>query len=176
MPDDVFRWVVAVAVVLSSIAFVWQAFVLAAIYRAGMEARESGKESLSKIGPLIDRLEAILNASSQMLEETRPRIAEISTETLAIAKTARQQAERIGELVDDANQRTRARIAQIDRTVGQAVAQVEQAGNTVRAAVLTPVKEINGILVGIRAGLAVYRRGGTRHSPEKATQDEAMFI
>jgi hypothetical protein len=176
MPEDVFRWVVAVAVVLSSIAFVWQAFILAAIYRAGMEAREAGKESLSKVGPMLERLEHVLNTSSKILDENRPRVAEISKETLAIAKTARQQADRIGELADDANQRARARIAQIDRTVGQAVAQVEQVGDTVRAAVLTPMKEVNGILAGIRAGLAVYRRGGTRHSPEKATQDEAMFI
>ena len=176
MPDDVFRWVVAVAVVLSSIAFVWQAFVLAAIYRLGLEARESGKESLSKVGPMIERLEALLSASNKMVEENRPRIAEISTETLAIAKTARHQAERIGELVDDANQRTRARMAQIDETVEQAVAQVGQASDAMRNAVATPVKEINGILLGIRTGLAVYKRGGTRHSPEKATQDEPMFI
>jgi hypothetical protein len=176
MPEDVFRWVIAVGVLLACLASIWQAVVLSAVYKAGKEAQKAGKDAQTKLGPLVDRFDAILTTSSKMLEENRPRIAEITAETLAIARTARQQAERIGELIDDANGRAKVRMAQIDRTVDHTVEQVELAGEAVKSAVMKPVKEVNGIVAGVKAALNAYAQGGNRNSPEHATQDEEMFI
>jgi methyl-accepting chemotaxis protein len=176
MPEDVFRWVIAVAVFMACIASVFQAVILAAMYRAGKEAQKAGKSAQSRIGPMVDRFDAILTASSKMLEENRPRIADITAETLVIAKTARQQAERISDLMDDASGRAKARIAQIDETVDHTVEQVEHATDAVKSAVLKPVKEVNGIVAGVKAALSMYAQGGNRNSPEHATQDEEMFI
>ena len=158
MPEDVFRWVIAVAVFLACIASVVQAVILAGVYRAGKEAQKAGKEAQTKLAPLVDHFEAFLatcnnflTTSGKLLEENRPHIAEITAETLAVAKTARQQAERIGELLDDANGRAKARMAQIDRTVDQTVEHVEHATEAVKSAVLKPVKEVNGIVAGVKA-------------------------
>src|SRR5580698_4234418 len=148
MPEDVFRWVIAVAVFLACIASVVQAVILAGVYRAGKEAQKAGKEAQTKLAPLVDHFEAFLatfnkflTTSGKLLEENRPHIAEITAETLAVAKTARQQAERIGELMDDASGRAKVRIAQIDQTVGHTVEQVEHASDAVKSAVLKPAKE-----------------------------------
>jgi len=176
MPDDVFRWVIAVAVLLACVASVWQAIILAAIYRAGKEAQKAGKAAQNRIGPLVDHFEAILKTSGRILEENRPRIADITAETSVIAKTARQQAERIGALIDDVNGRARARLAQIDGTVDRTVEQVEHATEAVKSAVRKPVTEVSGIVAGVKAALHTYAHGGNRHSPEHATQDEEMFI
>ncbi len=110
------------------------------------------------------------------MEENRPRIADITAESLIIAKTAREHAERIGELIDDTNGRAKARIAQIDQALEQTVAQVENATEAVKSAVLKPAKEVNGIMAGVKAALNTYAQGGNRNSPEHATQDEEMFI
>jgi len=176
MPEDVFRWVVAVGVLLACLASVWQAVILAAVYKAGKEAQRTGKEAQHRLAPLVDRFEAILTTSSKMLEENRPRIADITAETLVVAKVARQQAERIGAVIDDANERAKARIAQIDQTVGHTVEQVEHASEAVKSAVMKPVKEVNGIVAGFKAAVHTYAQGGNRNSPEHATQDEEMFI
>ncbi len=183
MPEDVFRWVIAVAVFLACIASVWQAVILAAIYRAGKEAGKAGKEAQTKLAPLVDDFEAFLTTfnrflttSGKMLEENRPRIADITSETLAVVKTTRQQVEHIGALMDDVNGRAKARIAQIDQTVENTVEQVEHAGDAVKSAVLRPVKEVTGIVAGVKAALNTYAQGGNRNSPEHATQDEEMFI
>jgi len=176
MPEDVFRWVIAVGVLLACLASVWQALILAAVYRAGKEAQKAGKEAQNRLAPLVDRFEAILTTSGKILDENRPRIADITAETLIVAKAARQQAGRIGELMDDASGRARARIAQIDQTVEHTVEQVEHAGEAVKSAVLKPVKEVNGLVAGVKAALNTYAQGGNRNSPEHATQDEEMFI
>jgi len=176
MPEDVFRWVVAAGVLLACIASVWQAIIVAAMYRAGKEAQKAGKQAQNRLGPLVDRFDAILTNTGKMLEENRPRIADITAETLAVAKTVRQQVERIGELLDDTNVRAKARIAQIDATVGRAVEQADHAGEAVKSAVMKPVKEVGGIVAGVKAALNTYAQGGNRNSPEHATQDEEMFI
>ena len=176
MSEEVFRWVVAVAVALGCLAFIWQAVIVAAMYRAGKEAQKAGKEAQGKIGPIIDRVENILTTTAKLLEENRPRVSEISAEATLILKAARQQTERIGELLDDANQRARVRIAQIDETVDQTVGQVEHVSEAVRSAVLKPVKEVNGLVAGVKAAVATYAQGGRRPSVEHATQDEEMFI
>jgi ABC-type transporter Mla subunit MlaD len=183
MPEDVFRWVIAVGVFLACLASVWQALILFAVYRAGKEAQKAGKEAQSKLAPLVDHFDGLLRTfenflttSNKLLEENRPRIADITAESLIIAKTAREHAERIGELIEDTNGRAKARIAQIDQAVEQTVAQVENATEAVKNAVLKPAKEVNGIMAGVKAALNTYAQGGNRNSPEHATQDEEMFI
>ena len=176
MPDEVFRWVIAVGVFLACAACIWQAVILSAIFRAGKEAGRASQEAKAKIEPLVDHLDAVLTVSGKILDENQSRIAEITVETLATVKTARQQAERIGELLDDANVRAKARIAQIDQTVDRAVEQVEQAREAVRSAVVKPVREVGGIVAGVKAAIHTYAQGGNRNTPEHATQDEEMFI
>ncbi len=56
------------------------------------------------------------------------------------------------------------------------MAHVEQARDAVKGAVLTPVREVEGLVAGVKAALSTYAQGGNRHSPERATQDEEMFI
>jgi hypothetical protein len=183
MSEDVFRWVVAVGVLLACLASVLQAVVLAGIYRAGKEAQKAGKEAQIKLAPMVDRFEGLLTtfnnfltASGRLLEENRPRIGDITAETLVIVKNAREHVERIGELIDDTNGRARARIAQIDQTLEHTVEQVDHASEAVKTAVLKPVKEVNGLVAGVKAALNTYAQGGNRNSPEHATQDEEMFI
>jgi hypothetical protein len=183
MPEDVFRWVIAVAVFLACVASVVQAVILTGMYRAGREAQKAGKEAQTKLAPLVDHFETFLGSfnnflitSGKLVEENRPRIADITAETLIVAKAAREHAERIGDLIDDTSMRARVRIAQIDQTVGNTVEQVEHASEAVKSAVLKPVKEVNGIVAGVKAALSTYAQGGNRNSPEHATQDEEMFI
>jgi methyl-accepting chemotaxis protein len=176
MPDEVFRWVVAVGVVVACIAFIWQAVLLATMYRAGKEALQAGRDAQAKIGPLLERTQAILTSTSKILEENRPRLSEITAEMLAIARTARQQSERVSTLISETEQRARNRIEQIDHTVDQTVQQVEQAGDAVKSAVMKPVREVSGIMNGVRAAVSTYAEGTRRPSVEHVTQDEEMFI
>ncbi|MGA2590223.1 MAG: hypothetical protein ABSH32_09930, partial [Bryobacteraceae bacterium] len=169
MPDDVFRWVIAVGVILACLASVFQAILVAGLYRAGKEAQKAGKDAQNKIGPLVGRFEAILSTTGKILDENRPRIADITAETLVIAKATRQQAERISELLNDANQRAKARIAQIDRTVDETVTQVEHASEAVKGVITRPVREANGIIAGIKAAATTFAQGGRRPSVEHAT-------
>jgi len=169
MPEDVFRWVIAGAVILACLAFVVQSVVFVLLYRVA-------RNTQTKVMPLVDRAEPILTTTRQILEENKSRIAEVSVEAVEIAKTTRVQVDRIGELLSDSTDRAKARLAQIDRTVDETVEQVEQVGDAVKTAVLKPVKEVNGLMAGVKAAISTLASGNRRPSVDHVTQDEEMFI
>ncbi len=166
--DSGFQWVITIAVVLACIAFLVQAAVSIALLRVAKRIQE-------KVSPLADRAQPILTTTRQILEENKPRIAEVSAEAVQVAKAVHKHADKVGELLSDVSDRTRVRVAQIERAVDDTVNQVEVAGDAVKSAVLKPVREVNGIMAGIRAAVQTYANAG-RRSVDHATQDEEMFI
>jgi hypothetical protein len=196
MPEDVFRIVVTGAVVIAALAFVVQAAMMAAVARTVRKMQEESEPLMvqatpviARLGPAIDKLQAftdkagptvesvgeVLEAGRRILDESRPRIAEISNEVAAIAKTGREQVERLGNLLQDAGDRARTRLDQIEGAMDSTVEHVEQAGEAVKKAVLRPVREANGIAAGISAAVSTLMRG-RKYSVDSATQDEEMFI
>ena len=204
MPEDVFRIVIAVAVGLACIAFVVQAGVAIALYRVARKMQQKTSPLIEraeaiatravpvidKIGPVVDKIgpavdtispilentNKILATTHKVIEETRPRIAEISHEAVGIARSGREQVERIGELLHDAGDRARERLEQIDRSVDHTVEHLENAGDTMKRAVLRPVKEVSGLAAGISAAVSSLVHGSRRPSVDSATLDEEMFI
>ena len=131
---------------------------------------------VTKIGLTVDQVTKGAATVNRILEDTRPRIAEISAEATEIAKKGHQQVERLGDLLTDASERARTRLEQIDHTVENTVEQVEQVGESMKRAVLRPVKEVNGIAAGISAAVSTLVKKPRKSSVDSATQDEEMFI
>ncbi len=203
MPEDVFRIVITVAVALACLAFLVQAGVVIALYRVASKMQKKispvmdrvdavAREAtpvVAKVGPMIDRAgpaidrvaplldsaRGVLLKTQKIIDEAQPRIKEISTEAVAITKSARQQVERVGELLGDAGSRAKERLEQIDRSVDNTVEHLENAGDAMKRAVLRPVREVNGLAAGISAAVSTLVHG-RRSSVDAATQDEEMFI
>jgi uncharacterized protein YoxC len=148
--------------------------------RVGVLLEKAGPV-VEKAGPALESLEAVagkagnlVTSVNRIVDDTRPKVAEISDEAVAIVKTGRDQVERVGELLQDAAGRTRQRLDQIDRSVDSTIHQVEQVGDSVKRAVMRPVREVNGVAAGISA--AVSALGRKKAPVDTATQDEEMFI
>ena len=150
-----------------------------------------------KLGPAIDRFVPVADkavtvveqarvliesanratvSANQIMQDVRPRIGQISDETVAIVHAGREQVERLGDLLQDAGDRTRVRLEQIDHAVEVTVNQIENVSGAVKNAVLRPVREINGLAAGISAAVSTLVRGQHKSSVDSATQDEEMFI
>jgi len=190
MPEDVFRIVITVAVALACLAFVVQAGVVIALYSVIRVVKERVLPLVDQVStittravPVIDRVSPtletagrVLASTQKIIEDARPRVAEISTEAVAIARSGRQQVERVGALLADASEKARERLNQIDRSVDETVEQLENAGEAVKRAVTRPVREVNGLAAGISAAVSALVHGSRRPSVDHATQDEEMFI
>jgi len=168
MSDDTFRLVVAGGVVLSAVCFLALFVTMLFLLRTVNRLKE-------KVEPLTERAIPILETVRTGMVELMPRIMEISVDAIEISKSAREQVNRLGELLTDFSDRAKAQVARIDGAVEQTVGNVQHAGESVKDAVLKPVREVNGVLAGIKTALSVYSHG-RRQSVDHATQDEEMFI
>jgi ABC-type transporter Mla subunit MlaD len=132
-------------------------------------------DAVEQAGPAVEGARQVLASANQVILDARPRISEFTSEAVAAAHSGREQVERIGDLLHDASDRTRARLEQIDESVEHTVGQVGQVGDAMKRAVLRPVREANGLAAGISAAVSTLVRP-RKASPDSATQDEEMFI
>jgi methyl-accepting chemotaxis protein len=168
MTEDVFRWVVTLGVFLAVIAFVVQAAMVFAMYRVT-------KATQDKLLPVVDAITPIIGTVRRFVDENSPKLSHMVTDANEMVKSLHEQVDRLGEVVKDLSDRARAQVARIDGAVDQTVEQVHQAGDAVKSAILKPVKQVDGIVHGIRAALSVVAHSH-RESVDHATQDEEMFI
>jgi uncharacterized protein YjbJ (UPF0337 family) len=168
MSDDTFRLVIAGGVVLAALSFFAQAITMLVLFRTVNRLKE-------KVEPLADKTGPILDLLRTTAVELLPRLMLVSADAVEISKSAREQVGRVGDLLTDIAERAKAQVARIDGAVEQTVGSVQHAGESVKDAVLKPVREVNGVLAGIKTAITVYSHG-RRQSVDHATQDEEMFI
>lgn len=169
MSDDIFRLVIAAGVLLAAVCFLAQTVTMMVLLRTVNRLKE-------KVEPLAQKTEPILELVRSSAVELVPRMMDISADAIEISKTAREQVHRVGDLLKEFSDRARAQVERIDGAVEQTVGNVQHAGESVKEVVTRPVREVNGVLAGIRTGIAVYLHGGRRPTVDHATQDEEMFI
>ena len=175
MSDDAFRWVITAAVILSALCFLVMGIAAIVVMRVIAKLRGKVEATLGRAQPIIDTVR-------RLSEENAPKISDIATSAKHIAANAqdvsgvaKDQAHRWAEVGRDLADRAKAQIARVDTAVDETVEQVQHVGSNMKEAVLKPVREANGILSGIRAGVSAYVQG-RRPSVDHATQDEEMFI
>jgi methyl-accepting chemotaxis protein len=168
MSEDVFRWVITFGVFLAVVAFVMQAVVIFAMYRVT-------KATQDKLMPVAEALTPMLGTVRRFVDENSPKFSQMASEAADMVNTLHEHVDRLGEVVKEMSDRARAQVARIDGAVDQTVEQVHQASDAVKTAILKPVKQVDGIMHGIRAALSVVAHS-RRESVDHATQDEEMFI
>jgi hypothetical protein len=168
MSEDAFRWVIASGVSLGWLATVVMAWSMVNILRVVKRLDE-------RITPVTDKAGPVLDSARAILEEAKPKIEDMMARADEIVVSARGQMTRLESLVTEATDSARLQIARIDVAVGDTVNRVQETTATLQHTVLSPVREINGVVSGLRAALSTLARGN-RASVDHATQDEEMFI
>ena len=167
-----------VFIALTGIAVLLQAGVLMAMYftmRKSSERMEAlASEVKTKVMPTVER-------AQQMLTEMGPQI-EVIVDNLEGATTViRSQIERVDATVTDAMDRARLQIIRGDELLTRTMDRVEQTSDIVQKTVVSPVRQISGLMQGITVGLEFLfggrnrRNGGSREERRPVPQDE-MFI
>ena len=168
MTEEVFRIVVTVGVFIAVLSLVIQAVAIVRLYGVGKQMQEKVEGLVAKANPIID-------STRQLVAETKPKINDMVAKVDEITEMARGQAARYNELLIEIADRARLQVDRIDNIVEDTAAKVQETTTAVQSTVLRPVREINGVVAGVRAAIAAMGTN-SRRSPERATQDEEMFI
>jgi len=163
-----------VFVAVTSGAVLLQAMILVALYvsvrksTARMEALAT--EVKSKVLPTMDSVQSFL-------VETRPKMDAISTNVLESSTLVRNQLIRFDATLTDTLDRARLQIIRADELLSRTMDKVEETSEVVHKTVISPLRQVNGLITAISTGVEVFL-GQKRRQPKNGMgvpQDE-MFI
>ena len=121
------------------------------------------------------QIENIIAISKRSAEQVEKHIGKIGASSTAILDITKQQLVKVDELLSDASTRAKVQMERAEMVLDDTMTRVQQTVGVVQNGVLRPVREVHGILSGIRATLAHIGRRG-RPTVEHVTSDEEMFI
>ncbi len=146
--------------------------IFAGVIAAAMVAQAIGligsaifaSKMLKRVDHLTDSFDQkttpIMNKAGALLDDLAPKVRSVSANVEQISYTVREKCDEIGETltqinrtVGDANARTRLHVARVDGIVNEALDTTEQVSKVVQEGIRTPVRQIAGIIAGLKAGL-----------------------
>jgi hypothetical protein len=167
-----------VFIALTGIAVLLQAGVLLAMYLAMRKSSERleaiAAEVKTKVLPTVEQAQA-------MLTVMRPRLEVIVDNIEGTTTLVRSQIERADATVNDVMDRARLQIIRGDELLTRTMDRVEQTTEIVQRTVVSPVRQLSGLMHGVSAGLEFFfgsrgrKNGGSRGERRPVPQDE-MFI
>ena len=166
--DQSTLFVMAAAAVVSALAIVLQAFFMFALYR-------SAKATKEQVEVLVDRSERVFDQARQTLDQNRKNIAEITSKANLVLDTTQAQLNKIDEVLSEASSRAKVQMDRIELVVDDTIGRVQETVALLHQGILRPLREANGVILGVRAAVGYLLRGG-RSGVERATHDEEMFI
>jgi hypothetical protein len=165
---------VSIFIVFTAIAVIIQAGILVALFVA--VRKTSGKvEALAT--EVSTKALPTLTTAQEMLTELRPRVQDIITNLEHSTRVARGQIERIDATVSDVVDRTRLQVIRADELVGRTLDRVEETSDMVHRTVVSPIRQLSGLVQGLSAGLEFFLGRKRRNSGDGVgvPQDE-LFI
>jgi ABC-type transporter Mla subunit MlaD len=139
------------------------------------------KNSASKVQAMAEdihkRTLPVVDAANAMLQTARPQIETIVANLAETSTLLKDQVGRIDEAVTDVVDRTRLQVVRADELVSRTMDKVETTTDFVQQTVISPVRQIAGILQALNIGVNVLF-GKRRHASGNGAgvpRDE-MFI
>jgi hypothetical protein len=163
-----------VFVAVTAGAVVLQAMIMVALYLAV-------RKSTAKVEAIADELKTkalpTIDNVQSFLFEARPKIDAITTNVSESTMLVRNQLGRIDATLTDALDRTRLQVIRADELLSRTMDRVEETSDVVHKTVMSPLRQVNGLMAAISTGVEVFL-GQKRRHPKNGMgvpQDE-MFI
>jgi len=156
---------VQVFIIFTAVAVIIQAGILVALF-AAVRKTASRVETLAT--EVSTKAVPTLTTAQEMLIELRPRVQDIVANVEHSARLARSQVERIDATVSDVVDRTRLQVIRADELVNRTL---------VQRTVVSPIRQLAGVLQGVSAGLEFFL-GRKRRNPrdEAGVPQDELFI
>ncbi len=146
----IFLAIIALALVVQAIGVM-----ISGAFAAKLLHRVDGIADIveQRTGPMLDK-------TNQLLHELAPKVQSFSENAEQISSTVRAKVDElavtVGELNDtvrEFNGRTRTQVARVDGIVSDALGATEEISQTVQNGIKAPVRQIAGIIAGLKAGI-----------------------
>jgi hypothetical protein len=135
-----------------AVALLAQAFALIAMAVGAAKTRKRGLEIFEEIRA---KLTPVLENSHGFIQETTPKIKIITDNLVETSHVVRAKAVEFDATASDLNSKTRAQLDRVDGMVTSVLNTTNDISETVQRGIKLPVREFNGLVNGLKAGLDV---------------------
>jgi hypothetical protein len=153
-------------------AVVIQAGILVAMYLA---VRQSAARLEALATEVRTKVLPAAEIAHSMLLEFRPHLQTLVTNVSESSILVRAQIERLDATFNDALDRTRLQVIRADELLNRTLDRVESTTDMVHKTVVSPVRQLSGLVQGITSGLEFLIGGRRKRNGVPVPQDE-MFI
>jgi hypothetical protein len=168
MDQNTLLILLTIFVALSAIAMLIQAGTLLGLFLVARKLQKA-------VMPMIPQIEAIVGTTKRTVDNVEKQIEKIGNTSSAILDVTKQQVHKIDELLNDATVRAKVQMERAEMVLDDSMTRVQQTVTAVQSGVLRPIREVYGVLSGLRTFLSHLGRGG-RPTVDNVTSDEEMFI
>ena len=161
-------YIIAAFVLIAAIALCIQAGFLFGIYKVTKAMQE-------KVMPMIPQAQGLIAAATTTVDSSRLQILDITAKANEILDSTKRQITKVEEVVTDASGRAKVQMDRVELVLDDTMTRAHETVATVHNGIMRPLREINGIALGIKTAFAHMARGG-RPSVAEATSDDEMFI
>jgi hypothetical protein len=170
MDDTLLKLFIAV----TTFAVVVQAGILVGLYRA---VRKSTARMEALATEVKSRVLPTVETAQNLMVELRPKIDVISNNLAESSDLVRNQLGRLDATVTDVLDRARLQVIRADELLNRTMDKVEETSEVVHKTVISPLRQVNGLMAAISTGVDVFLGQKRRHPRNGGgvPQDE-MFI
>lgn len=168
MDEHTLLVVMTVFVIIAAIALLIQAVALAGVFAIALQMR-------NKVLAIWPEVEAIMGAAKRTTQGAQKNIDVIGATSTKMLEMARMQLEKVDSLLDDASTRAKVQMERAEMVLDDTMNRVQSTVSVVQRGVLRPIREVHGVLSGVRTAITHFGRA-SRSTVDHATSDEEMFI
>lgn len=128
----------------------------------------------TRVLPVIDNVKTIQQDVKTFMDTARPKIETLIENTSRMSSTARATVERFDATANDAIDRIRLQVIRGDELLTRTMDRVEETSEKVQHTVMSPVRQVSGIMQAISTGVGAYFN--TQRRRRNGGPSDEMFI
>ena len=143
------------------------------MFAMALGARKAQKKIMGLVDDVrIHAMPAIMS-SREVIQDVTPKIRTITDNLSAVSDSLRSRSDQVSGLVGDVTNRAQAQTARVDDMVKGTLDQITYAAQAVEHGISVPIRQLNGVLNGLRAGVEVLRK---KTSNNHQNPDDDLFV
>ncbi len=165
-------------IAITAAAVVLQMLILLALYLAvrKLSARLESvvDETQSRVLPLLENAKVMQQDVKTFIETARPKIDLVLDNAAHVTTIARTDVERVNVTLNDLLDRVRLQVIRADEMVTRTLDRVEETSEKVQHSVMSPVRQVSGIVQAISVGVGAFFSSQKRR--RNGGPSDEMFI
>jgi hypothetical protein len=156
------------AVIISGIALLMNALASIGIYRSVRKLQQD-------VAPLIPEVKTTLLQAQKTLADTARDVREVTDRAKDVLHSAQTQLDYFDHAKGEMITHLKVQSERVELVIDDVLSRVQEVVGVIHGTVLRPVREVSGIVSGVKAAVQTFLLG-RRPTVERATHDDEMFI